>query len=78
MDVERAAKECNAILSLVRLPAGVVLPIEIEHQLVEMTAAARWFGGDFGNSPHGVLWVIARRRTGENSKQTRNRSDNGN
>ena len=37
MDVERAAKECNAILSLVRLPAGVVLPVEIEHQLVEMT-----------------------------------------
>ena len=37
MDVERAAKACNAILSLVRLPIGVVLPIEIEHQLVEMT-----------------------------------------
>ena len=36
MDVERAAKECNAILSLVRLPAGVVLPVEIEHQLVEI------------------------------------------
>ena len=37
MDVERAAQECNAILSLVRLPTGVVLPVEIEHQLVEMT-----------------------------------------
>ena len=37
MDVERAAQECNAILSLVRLPAGVVLPVETEHLLIEMT-----------------------------------------
>lgn len=36
-DVERVAKECNPILRVVRLPAGVVLLVEIEHQLVEMT-----------------------------------------
>jgi protein-tyrosine phosphatase len=39
-DVERAAKECQAILSLVPLPRGVVLPSDIDHLLVEMTDGA--------------------------------------